>query len=500
MAARIGRRNTAGLAGGATATNPVIAAEPPENLPIAGEQPPNVLIVEACEAEAERIVAALDDAGLRPVHSRAATGEEFAGALRQDLDLILCSGLPELDPPAALAVLGERGLAVPLIVVGAEDWADVAVEWMRRGASDYVHRERLEGLGLVVRRALAERERFAAERRAAAELSERVERFRLLVERIPAIVYMRRAGNRGETYYVSPAIESVLGYKVDDWLADPGLWADRLHPKDRRGALAQELYSRTSGEDFRTEYRIFGRDGGVVWIRDQATMVRRRDGSLDHMEGLMIDVTAEKEERLALGQARAEAHVRLLRAAELHDDEVVTHANRVGRYCELTGRRLGLGPERCERLRLASPMHDVGKAGVSAAVLANPGPLNADERAEIEDHPTIGYRLLTGSGVDELELAAVIAWTHHERFDGGGYPRGLAGDAIPLEGRIAAVADAFDGLTTPRPDREAYPFAEAVRAMRAESGSRFDPSVLEAFLSAEHEIGEILGSASNLKP
>ena len=333
-----------------------------------------------------------------------------------------------------------------------------------------------------------------------AKPAERAEDFRLLVERMPAIVYMRRAGSDGETYYVSRAIESVLGYSVDQWLTDPTLWADRLHPKDRREALAQELYSRTSGEDFRADYRIFGRDGRVVWIRDQATVVRRRDGALDHMEGLMIDVTDEKREELGLRQARAEAFVRLVRAAELHDDEVVAHADRIGRYCELTGRRLGLGPERCEQLRLASPMHDVGKAGVSRAVLANPGPLNADERAEVEKHAAIGCRLLTGSGVDLLELAAVIAWTHHERFDGRGYPRGLAADAIPLAGRITAVADAFDGLTTPGTDRGAYPFAEAVGTMRAESGSRFDPSVLDAFLSAEREIGEILGAASNLQP
>jgi putative two-component system response regulator len=164
----------------------------------------------------------------------------------------------------------------------------------------------------------------------------------------------------------------------------------------------------------------------------------------------------------------------------------------MSRYCELIAARLGLAPELCEQLRIASPMHDVGKIGVADAILLKPGPLDADERAEMERHPVIGYRILSGSGAELLDFAASIAWTHHERFDGSGYPRGLTGEEIPLEGRIAAVADVFDALTSDRVYRPAFSRAQACAMMRAARGSHFDPQVLEVFLEAEDEISAIM--------
>jgi putative two-component system response regulator len=138
-------------------------------------------------------------------------------------------------------------------------------------------------------------------------------------------------------------------------------------------------------------------------------------------------------------------------------------------------------------------MHDVGKIGVADAILLKRGPLDADQRAEMERHADIGYRILAGSGAELLDLAATIARTHHERFDGSGYPRGLEGEEIPLEGRIAAVADVFDALTSDRPYRPRFSRTEAVDMMRADRGSHFDPRVLDAFLGAEDEISAIAG-------
>jgi putative two-component system response regulator len=137
-------------------------------------------------------------------------------------------------------------------------------------------------------------------------------------------------------------------------------------------------------------------------------------------------------------------------------------------------------------------MHDVGKIGVPDAILLKPGPLDAGERVEMQRHAEIGYGILAGSGAELLDLAATIAWTHHERFDGGGYPRGLKGEEIPLEGRIAAVADVFDALTSDRVYRAAFTRAEALMMMRAERGLHFDPRVLDAFLEAEGEINTIM--------
>jgi PAS domain S-box-containing protein len=317
------------------------------------------------------------------------------------------------------------------------------------------------------------------------------DRFRQLVEQLPAILYLWEAGADGQCYYVSPAIEPVLGYAVEEWLADPLLWAQRLHPEDRDRVVAEELRCRVGGEDLACEYRMLAKDGHVVWIRDHAVAMRN-DGAPHHLQGLMYDVSAEKEAQASLRRSHEETIRRLSRAAEFRDDDTGGHIERMGRYCELIAARLGLAPELCEQLRIASPMHDVGKIGVTDAILLKPGPLDADQRAEMERHPDIGYGILAGSGTELLDLAATLARTHHERFDGSGYPRGLKGEEIPLEGRIAAVADVFDALTSDRTYRARFSCAEAFVMMRTERGSHFDPRVLDAFLEAEDEITAII--------
>ena len=164
------------------------------------------------------------------------------------------------------------------------------------------------------------------------------------------------------------------------------------------------------------------------------------------------------------------------------------HAERMGRTTAVLGQRLGLGEERCELLRLASPLHDIGKVAQPPDILHKAGPLTAAERRAMEAHTEAGYALLTGSGSQLLELAATIALTHHERWDGGGYPRRLARDEIPLEGRIASVADVFDALTSERPFRPPFPKERALRMMQEGRGTVFDPLVLDAFVDSLEEI------------
>ncbi|MEA2623885.1 MAG: cyclic di-GMP phosphodiesterase [Chloroflexota bacterium] len=309
-----------------------------------------------------------------------------------------------------------------------------------------------------------------------------------LVDQLPAIVYLWEAGTDGQCYYVSGAIESVLGHPADDWLADPSLWARSLHPEDRDRTVAQDLRSREDGTDFAADYRMFARDGRLVWIRDEAVMVHETEGYPAYQLGLMYDVTPEREARQSLRRSHEETIRRLSRAAEFRDDDTGTHIERVSRYCALIAMRLGLDPEHSEQLRIASPMHDVGKIGVVDAILRKPGPLDTAERAAMQRHAEIGHSILAGSGAELLERAATIAWTHHERYDGRGYPRGLAGERIPLDGRIVAVADVFDALTTDRVYRRAYSHEEALGIMRVERGRHFDPRVLDAFLGGEAEI------------
>jgi putative two-component system response regulator len=146
--------------------------------------------------------------------------------------------------------------------------------------------------------------------------------------------------------------------------------------------------------------------------------------------------------------------------------------------------RLGVDEERREMIRVAAVLHDVGKIGIPDEILLKPGPLTAAERDRMQEHAVIGHELLTGSGSELLELAARIALTHHERYDGEGYPHRRTGADIPLEGRITAVADVFDALSHDRVYRPALSSDEALEIMRAGRGTQFDPDVLDAFVDS----------------
>jgi putative two-component system response regulator len=173
----------------------------------------------------------------------------------------------------------------------------------------------------------------------------------------------------------------------------------------------------------------------------------------------------------------------LMRAAEQRDTDTGDHIARVAGYVGVIARNLGFDPPYIQALTLASTMHDVGKIGVPDSILLKRGPLSPDERAEMEKHAERGRRILEGSTSDVVRLAAEIAESHHERWDGTGYPKGLRGEAIPLSGRIVAVADVFDALVTERPYKAAWPLERARAHMADQAGLHFDPRCIDAFLS-----------------
>ena len=192
------------------------------------------------------------------------------------------------------------------------------------------------------------------------------------------------------------------------------------------------------------------------------------------------------EDQLALSQE--ETIMRLSIAVESRDAETGSHIERMGRYCALLASKLGWSEAECELLRIASPLHDVGKIAIPDSVLQKPGALTPEERERMQEHAAIGHRILAGSDSPLLDLAARIALTHHEKWDGSGYPRGLAGEDIPLEGRIAAVADVFDALTSDRVYRPAMSLDDAFRILTEGRGSHFDPEIIDAFFSSLDEV------------
>ncbi|MDX6607697.1 MAG: cyclic di-GMP phosphodiesterase [Solirubrobacterales bacterium] len=185
----------------------------------------------------------------------------------------------------------------------------------------------------------------------------------------------------------------------------------------------------------------------------------------------------------SLEKSRLETVHRLSLAVEMRDQVTGLHLSRMGVYSEELARRLKVPDDVCESIALAAQMHDIGKVAVPDHILLKAGPLTPKEREQMQTHAEIGRKILQGSESPLLQLAESIAWTHHEKWDGSGYPRGLSGEQIPMEGRVAAVADVFDALTRDRPYRVAMPMAAAASIMADGRGSHFEPRVLDAFMS-----------------
>ncbi|HEX7089833.1 MAG TPA: HD domain-containing phosphohydrolase [Longimicrobiales bacterium] len=200
-----------------------------------------------------------------------------------------------------------------------------------------------------------------------------------------------------------------------------------------------------------------------------------------------------RERTRELEGARIEILERLARAAEFRDDTTGQHTQRVGRISALVARSLGLPAPQVDLIRRAAPLHDVGKIGIPDSILLRPGQLGEREFEVMRTHTYIGARILSGSRFPLLDVAATIALTHHERWDGTGYPKGLRGESIPMVGRIVAVADVFDALTHDRPYKAAWPVEDALAEIERQAGRQFDPQVVEAFLETLRRMG-FLGS------
>ena len=215
-------------------------------------------------------------------------------------------------------------------------------------------------------------------------------------------------------------------------------------------------------------------------------MVAERTSELRHT------VEQLRASEVTLRQVSEDTINSLARAIEGRDSETGQHIERMSRYAGILAGHCGLSDEASLNVRLASAMHDVGKIGVPDCILLKPGRVTPEEFDVIKQHPELGFEILERSEQPLLVMAALIARTHHERWDGGGYPWGLAGEAIALEGRIAAVADVFDALVSRRVYKPAFPVGRSLEMMREGRGTSFDPEVLDQFLDHAEEAVTVL--------
>jgi putative two-component system response regulator len=189
-----------------------------------------------------------------------------------------------------------------------------------------------------------------------------------------------------------------------------------------------------------------------------------------------------------LKATQREIVARLCAAGEFRDQDTGAHVTRMAQVASQLALTAGCSAEFAERLMVAAPLHDIGKIGIADAILFKPGALSAAERMAMQEHAALGARILGGSELPLLKLAAEIAQSHHEKWDGSGYPHGLKEGEIPLASRIVAVADVFDALMSERPYKKAWSLTQVMDHMRAQAGKHFDPRIVDAMLSNVAEI------------
>ena len=323
------------------------------------------------------------------------------------------------------------------------------------------------------------------------------------------------------------ALEKIWEEQPDVILSDihmpevSGLDILRARQKDAKlTSIPVLILSGSSGDEVMREALELGATDFLAKPVDPYALSLRVQNALivkshhDHLASYALDLEEQVSRRVKqLEDSREQIVHCLARAAEYRDNETGEHIIRVGKYCRVIAEELGFPEKYCREIELGAQLHDVGKIGIPDSILLNPGRLTSEEFDVMKAHCGVGLEIMeplsqqdgervrshASSGgfimetVDSpmLQLAASIARTHHEKWDGTGYPEKLAGEAIPIEGRICCVADVFDALCSERPYKPKFPLKKCLEIMLSERGTRFDPKVLDAFFARFAEIEEI---------
>ncbi len=286
----------------------------------------------------------------------------------------------------------------------------------------------------------------------------------------------------GADYHFSSKYDKSTGYRTRSMLVIPML----DQSEEPVGVLQLINHKATDGKISAFSER-----------EEQIAMALASMAAISVRNAILIESVRHKNEQLKLAQL--ETVMRLATAAELRDDDTGQHIKRVSMYCETIARKLGYSEDFAYNLMCSSPMHDIGKLGIPDAILTKPGKLTDEERLAMQSHTTEGAKILSGSPHKLMQTAQRIAHSHHERWDGKGYPRGLAGEDIPIEGRITAVADVYDALTSRRCYKPPFTSDKAYEIIQEDAGTHFDARIVAAFVAARDDI-EIIQETFRDKP
>ena len=322
-------------------------------------------------------------------------------------------------------------------------------------------------------------------------------RYRFLAENMQDVLWT--TDKNLKITYIGKSVKDLLGYETHEAMQKtPDELIDSHSLKYVKKAIAYGLNNDVK-EITALEVKMIRKDGSPVWTEVIGSFIDGENGLDKGYMGVSRDITNRKktEKAMIAAQSELEKRVRertqelhdtrlqiirrLGKAAEFKDEETGLHIIRMSRMCALLGHAMGLGQDECDLLLSASPMHDIGKIGIPDHILLKQGKLDKDEWILMKTHTTIGAELLSGNNSRLLVMAKEIALSHHEKYDGSGYPLGLAGEEIPLAGRLSAVCDVFDALISKRPYKAAWPVDRAMAEIKKEAGRHFDPHIAMAF-------------------
>lgn len=448
----------------------------------------NILLIEDEDPHAELIERAFTDEG-SPVriHRVKSLAEARAHMLAHEPALIIADW--RLPDGESMALLPDHRdpLAIPVILMTSYGNERIAVEALKSGALDYVVKssESMLDMPHLAQRAIEQWVARAERIRMQKALSESESQFRLLAENASDMI--SRHTSDGTFIYTSPACESILGYKPEELIGHKKL--DLVHPDDAV-EIARMLNEYDGSQNSITiSYRAKHKNSRYIWLETSARAILDREtGTIIEVQAASRDITerknAEKDLHTAHDNLQA-AYERTIEgwihALDLRDRETEGHTKRVTDITEKFARKLGFSDEDLVHIRRGALLHDIGKMAIPDEILQKPGPLNESEWEKMRLHPVYAHEML--SPISYLLPALDIPYSHHERWDGSGYPRGLKGKDIPLIARLFAIIDVYDALSTDRPYRKRLPREEAIRYIEEKSGQLFDPELVNVFLS-----------------
>jgi PAS domain S-box-containing protein len=427
---------------------------------------------------------------------------EARGRLESDrFDLAICD--IEMPGESGLVLVEEIARRWPetavIVLTGIDDTA-TSERAFELGAKGYLVKPFWPGQLLISSQiALEQRRLERAQENHARALETRIQ---VLMDRAPVPMYIK---DRGGRYVIANRVATELAGLEAGGLI--GL-SDEAIMSPESAAVAREVDQRilVRGETFEGEEKLSvgGEERTFLSVKFPYA---DDDGEIVGVTGVSTEITGQKTaERLQrefaqeqvraneeLRASRLETVERLALAIERHDSSTGAHVHRMARTAELLGWLAGLDREQVELLRAAAPMHDIGKIAVPPEILRKPGKLTAEEFELMKRHTVEGHEILANSESPLLQMAARVALTHHERWDGSGYPSGLRGREIPIEGRIVALADVFDALLSDRPYRPAMSLEEAVRVIEDGAGTHFDPDLTQLLLTHVREAMALRG-------